>query len=494
MPLISDIKKVSEKRVARSKRKTMLIPTAESHAMENFSEALRIQTSKAIPSQEDSNCTKGTNQSVPSTFGTVSKVYQGGNQSVPNSFGTVSKVYQSGNQSVPSTFGTLSRADQGDNQSVPNSFGTLSRAHQDGDQAGQGVGTLSKTPLVQLDLADSSIGTVSQSVPKVLGTVSQSVPNDLGTVSQSGHDQSVPKLIFPTGRQELLALRFLAQQASQSGSEYTLPINHKQVSAALQTSAGMARKVIRRLSKRNLIQIAKSIHGRGASNGVSYIVDPSIRNRALMITDSEITQAKTKCTKPSNVAPQITAHQTVPSSRSSSSSKDLNNNYTQSDFHEQLQRILDQERGGDFGIGLNDLLPTWRKGNHDTEESFFVSLSHGLFYLHSDDAKSLKSPKAYILSQLRSGFYGEPAGFTLWSERQDEMILKDRREKLARATKQRAEREQLDFELWQAEISDVDAQIIFNNPMVTTHSEAGKQILRQHYFEMVLGHAAITDP
>lgn len=111
-------------------------------------------------------------------------------------------------------------------------------------------------------------------------------------------------------------------------------------------------------------------------------------------------------------------------------------------------------------LGLNDLLPVAHDWDGSLDE-FRESLEHVLFYLRSPEAFGIQNPKAWLLKQLRAGYYGAPANFVSWQDRQVEEKLRTRQQQSERRQQQRIQMLQADFDLWLADLTTDERQAIF---------------------------------
>jgi hypothetical protein len=111
-------------------------------------------------------------------------------------------------------------------------------------------------------------------------------------------------------------------------------------------------------------------------------------------------------------------------------------------------------------LGLNDLLPIARDWNSNMG-SFDESLEHIVFYVRSSEATGLTNPKAWLLKQLRTGYYGAPANFVSWEDQQVEAQMRSRHQQAERRKRVRMQSLEADFTLWLDTLATAERQAIF---------------------------------
>jgi hypothetical protein len=162
----------------------------------------------------------------------------------------------------------------------------------------------------------------------------------------------------------------------------------------------------------------------------------------------------------------------------------LDPNRTQLQELEKLQVRLDLDA---LKLGINDLLPIARNWD-DPAGSFTESLEHAVFYLRSAEASSIRSPKAWLLKQLRTGYYGAPADFVSWQDQQLEAKMRSRVAQAERRRQVRMQNLQADFELWLEALDTAARQAIFaasDVPDLAFVSPPMKlHMLRTHFAEL----------
>jgi hypothetical protein len=134
---------------------------------------------------------------------------------------------------------------------------------------------------------------------------------------------------------------------------------------------------------------------------------------------------------------------------------------------------------GESGVGANDLLEVWRTGVFNDVQELELSVEHLAFYLASEDAEGLKRPKAWMVSQLRKGYYPAPAGYKSWEERQEEAKLADARNRQERVRELRKQRFEAEFEIWEAGLAEEKRERLTSN--CKPGSQVAKSILRAEY-------------
>lgn len=118
---------------------------------------------------------------------------------------------------------------------------------------------------------------------------------------------------------------------------------------------------------------------------------------------------------------------------------------------EQLQSLLERlSLDDDFKLSSNDLAAAFETSGCTLEE-FLESVEHVEFYLRSEEAKGIRSPKNWMWKKLGKGYFGPPANFVPFAERleiEKSQHRKGHAERLRRAQLQTLE---ADFEIWQLE-------------------------------------------
>ena len=165
-----------------------------------------------------------------------------------------------------------------------------------------------------------------------------------------------------------------------------------------------------------------------------------------------------------------------------------------SDFAARLKKLIRlEDPTGKLGLGVNDLVTAWRKGNHETEDSFCESVEHVMFYLAGDQADGLTKPRRWAIRQLERGHYAEPAGYEPRAIRIERERSKKLQDKLAELTKLRRENEEAEFSIWEMELGDAEAKKIIGPVPASRTSVAAIEILKNHYREHVLGQGPARD-
>ena len=136
-----------------------------------------------------------------------------------------------------------------------------------------------------------------------------------------------------------------------------------------------------------------------------------------------------------------------------------------------------------FRLGANDLLSAWR-ATEETADDFAASVEHLAFYLSSDDAKGINNPKAWMLKQLRLGFYAPPPGFVSWEQQQIEKRLAYKQDRLAAIKQARRKEFEADFEIWRLETPEEEKNKHLVGHICTPGGPAAQAILRRAYAEL----------
>jgi hypothetical protein len=136
----------------------------------------------------------------------------------------------------------------------------------------------------------------------------------------------------------------------------------------------------------------------------------------------------------------------------------------------------------EFKLGTNDILALWRTGAFSTEQDLLESLEHIAFYLRTDDASTIKNPKAWILSTLRQGYYAPPHGFVSWEERQIQERLAAKAARAERLRRLRQQEFDVDFDIWLHELSDDRRNTLLRGiPVDSPDSLIARSVLREAF-------------
>jgi hypothetical protein len=122
-----------------------------------------------------------------------------------------------------------------------------------------------------------------------------------------------------------------------------------------------------------------------------------------------------------------------------------------------------------------------------SEEDLLASVEHIAFYLASDNAQGINSPKAWAMSNLLKGYYPAPAGFKSWATQQEESRLKDAEERLRQLREAQRKRFEVEFEIWAAELEPSRRrQLLQGTPFADNPAaKLARTVLRQTYAEEV---------
>lgn len=80
------------------------------------------------------------------------------------------------------------------------------------------------------------------------------------------------------------------------------------------------------------------------------------------------------------------------------------------------------------------------------------------------------TPKAWLLKQLQAGYYGAPANFVSWQDRQAEEKVRSRALQAERRRQVRMQGLQADFELWLDALGTAERQAILRPPVTSNSS------------------------
>lgn len=152
-----------------------------------------------------------------------------------------------------------------------------------------------------------------------------------------------------------------------------------------------------------------------------------------------------------------------------------------------MQRLVDKHDLAErYRIGANNLIDSYRKLENPCFNDFTTSIEHIAFYLSTDEAKTIKRPRAYILRTLERGYYAEPAGFESSEERDLRQKLEDqqkRQEKIASLKRHLFDSE---FETWLMDLDDDSRSSLLRGSVFEDMpaSEAAKGFLRTKFTKL----------
>ncbi|RZL29096.1 MAG: hypothetical protein EOP64_02300 [Sphingomonas sp.] len=133
-------------------------------------------------------------------------------------------------------------------------------------------------------------------------------------------------------------------------------------------------------------------------------------------------------------------------------------------------------------VGANDVLGIWRASSESLED-FTASVEHLAWYLGSVDAKGINHPKAWMLRQLRAGYYAPPPGFVSWEERQAEARLAAAEARASRLQKLARRQLESDFTAWVLGLTVDEKQALLQGMPFTEGGMAQRIALRRRYAE-----------
>jgi hypothetical protein len=260
-------------------------------------------------------------------------------------------------------------------------------------------------------------------------------------------DNCRQKRLLPSSRQQLLILQFLAESQVQIGLDHSARYKTSELSEKLGIPWKGLRKQIARLVDSGFLLKVDSREGRGDSGTVYRVPLPVLSVLKNMIGR----RPQLETTGDRNWRQQLETNFLV----SSSSNKTTTNSEDKDkEFGDRLQSVLQRLDLEQKGIGANDVLDIWRRGVFKELSDLEASLEHLAFYLESPNAQGINHPKAWLLGQLRKGYYPAPAGFKSLEERQEEAKLEDARKKLERLRELRRQRFEAEFEIWLSELTE----------------------------------------
>jgi len=287
-------------------------------------------------------------------------------------------------------------------------------------------------------------------------------------------DNRRQKRKLPTSRQQLLILQFLADKQIQLGVDHSPRYKSFELAEEVGISWKGMKKQISRLVRAGYLFRLDSKDGRGDAGTVYRVPLPvvaQLSNRLNRRQQPETTVDNNRRQQPeTNALVSSSLINTTTTDETGSVEKSLADR-----FQTTVQKLGIDERG----IGANDLLEVWRGGGVNDVDELLMSLEHLAFYIDSPGGQGIDHPKAWIMKQLRKGYYPAPAGYKSWEERQEEAKLEDARKRQERVRELRKQRFEAEYEIWEAELSDERRKALAPNVTPGTHAE--KALLRDAF-------------
>ncbi|MCC6811838.1 MAG: winged helix-turn-helix domain-containing protein [Deltaproteobacteria bacterium] len=258
--------------------------------------------------------------------------------------------------------------------------------------------------------------------------------------------------------------------------------------AELSTSLGLSRDVLKRQLQRMIdagfIARIEAKDGRHEGGTVYRVQRETMRAFETLNREQQLFQPGTHATSTGDAALFNRGRQpgTAPALVSSSERSSTTTNQDRA-FAEKLQLVCERYGLGDFSIGPNDLMTLWRRGAFAEEQDMLDSIEHIAFYLASEQAKGIQHPKAWMLKTLGQGFYAAPNGFKSWEQRQLDLRLAARQQRLAQLREARRQEFETEFEIWLSETSDAKKrELLAGTPFADSFSgKTARAMLRERF-------------
>ena len=260
-------------------------------------------------------------------------------------------------------------------------------------------------------------------------------------------------------------MMWLLTRAPKGGRPGTYDTSHRWVAQGVGKGVGTVKNAILRVIAKGLLSRVRHVSGR---NGwTRYAIAPPVAAALLGAPEPE-----TKSIAPATV-----------------SSLFINLNNQQQTVTTQIERTVGKLGLEQFRISANDVMSVWRQDVFKRIEDLLCSLEHLAFYLRSEDAQGITKPKAWLMAQLKHGYYAPPVGFEAWDEQQERIIAEVAEAKLARMQKYRERAAEANAQLaveeqtaWLKGLSQADRQrLLARTPISNVYSEAAEAILRSFY-------------
>ena len=171
--------------------------------------------------------------------------------------------------------------------------------------------------------------------------------------------------------------------------------------------------------------------------------------------------------------------------RSSSSSNNIST--TSTTTHSELLRKEESELLADAALrfGLEDRnigAPHLQQSRNATRdrlslEDFLLSVEHIAFYLRT--ASGISHPAAWVVRELRKGFFPQPPGFVSWEDEQQELIRQAARDRRQREAKQQAENLKHLYPEWRRNLAEDRVAEITGGP--TVPSDVSERLLEDEF-------------
>jgi hypothetical protein len=299
--------------------------------------------------------------------------------------------------------------------------------------------------------------------------------------------------VLPTSNQQLHILRFIFNMQQQTGLACSPRLKRDDIAKNTSVSPVGIKSQLDRLCSEGLIERVSSLRGRGDAGTVYRIPPPIVQ----ALHDFEQSNGHDKWAQMGTTnghkwaqAENINGHDKWAQLASSSSNLNttttngITNPFNQPNPEKELcaclVKTLEREGLDGYGVGANDLLQLVRDQTFQNVEDLGQSLSHLAFYLQSDSARGIQSPKGWIMKQLKQGYYAAPAGYKSREERQAAAKLEDTRKRLEAITKIRQQQLEAESDIWIMGL-DEEKKRSYLPPGVKADSVAARAVLRQAY-------------
>jgi hypothetical protein len=282
---------------------------------------------------------------------------------------------------------------------------------------------------------------------------------------------------LPRSAKQISLLRYLITEQAKTELNRTAILSRCQISEATGFQKNSIDKTLRRFVERGWIRRNEVSHACNAG-GCSYSVPKVVVNR-LISSDAgpkadENSDSRTLINSDSRTLRDV-------------SSMFLNTPTTKPPSVSQLSSaalqaiIVRFQLDIDYRISVNDLVTAQRQSGMANDE-IETSIDHLVFYLGTEDAKSIKHPKAFILSRLQAGFYGPPVDFVSREERLLSAKVAALKEKAKRLALLKREGFEASFDIWFAELTqERKSELTRGTPYSGMNGPALKACLRETF-------------
>jgi hypothetical protein len=329
--------------------------------------------------------------------------------------------------------------------------------------------------------------------------------DEMETKSVSSKAWPTLESALPTSNQMRAIVVLLAADQDASGLGYTRRTKREDICKKLQIPSKSLAKQITRLCEAQYLRRMDARRGRGRGAGTVYQIHPQALSAALALSRQNLAPQTANGDKSSGKWRQVSAKMEttngdkLPNAPRSSSSIPIASTTTgkpDSAINRQQHRDLDAAiarfTGGEL-FNANDVVQLWQRKNQPFEslETLLESLEHVLFYIETERQQGRALGKGWAVQTLMRGYYGPPANFVSWQEKQlaaETQAAQQRSSKIKQAKQKHFDAM---FDAWFEELTD---ERISQLKKGTSYAHASGQALKQRLRAKFVEESGFEDP